>query len=65
MVLNKQEKVMVIPPTPKREHNILNLSDTMKILDLLKGGMSLSEVWVALWEKRMKHPQHSSEFSAY
>jgi hypothetical protein len=27
--------------------------------------MSLSEVWVALWEKRMKHPQHSSEFSAY
>jgi hypothetical protein len=32
---------MVILPNPKRAHTVLNLSDKMKIRDVLKGSMSL------------------------
>jgi hypothetical protein len=40
----KQGKSYGNSPMPKRACNVLNLSDKVKILDFLKGGMSLGEV---------------------
>jgi hypothetical protein len=56
------------PPKPKRAHNVINLSDKMKILDLLKGGMSLVEVGLCCGKYESDihntmlnsmHPEHS------
>jgi hypothetical protein len=44
MVLQKQGKSYGNPPKSEREHIVLNLNDEVKILHLLKGGMSLAEV---------------------
>jgi hypothetical protein len=46
----KQGKSCDNPPKSKRAHNVLNLSDKVKTLHLLKGSLSLVEK-VALWEK--------------
>jgi hypothetical protein len=37
-------KSKVILPNQKRVYNVLNLSDKVKILDVLNGGMPLPEV---------------------
>jgi hypothetical protein len=39
----KQGKNYSNTPKPQRAHNVLNLSDEVKILDFLKGGLSLME----------------------
>jgi hypothetical protein len=44
MVSKSKIKVMSILPSKKREYNVLNLSDEIKILCLLKGGISLAKV---------------------
>jgi hypothetical protein len=40
----KQGKSYDNSPKPKRAHNVLNLSDKVNFLDLLKDNMSLGEV---------------------
>jgi hypothetical protein len=44
MVSKSKIKVMSILPSKNREYNVLNLSDEIKILCLLKGGISLAKV---------------------
>jgi hypothetical protein len=49
---------MIILPSQKREPNVLDLSDKVKILDMLKGSMSLVEAGWCYGENK------SSIFSA-
>jgi hypothetical protein len=44
MLPSKQGKSYGDPPKPNRVPQVLNLCDKVKILGLLKGGMSLVEV---------------------
>jgi hypothetical protein len=44
MVLKRQGRSYGNPSKPKGAHNVLNLNDKVKFLDLLKGSMSLAEV---------------------
>jgi hypothetical protein len=41
----------MVPPTSKIKVNVLNLSDKVKVLDLLQGGKTLAEVRRPLGEK--------------
>jgi hypothetical protein len=64
MVPKNESKSYGKPPKPKKKAcTVFNLSDTVKILDLLKGGMSLVKVgwW---WEKMNHHIQCSTELYA-
>jgi hypothetical protein len=70
MVSKKQGKNNGSSPNPKKSHTALNLSDKVKILDLLKGAMSFVEVVSVMkqWNQQSTaplnsmHPEHLQFF---